>query len=73
MTTPPREPDQYPPGEKPERTVEDVMWGRVERRRERIRSQVQHAREGKHKIPTWVMATVLGLLLLGWLYLIFFE
>jgi len=73
MTTPAREPDQYPPGEKPERTIEDVMWGRVERRRERIRAQVVHSRGGGHKIPTWVMATVLGLLLLGWLYLIFFD
>jgi hypothetical protein len=73
MTTPAREPDQYPPGEKPERTIEDVMWGRVERRRERIRAQVGHSRKGDHKIPTWVMATVLALLLLGWLYLIFFE
>ena len=73
MTTPAREPDQYPPGEKPERSIEDVMWGRVERRRERIRAQVEHSRKGRHKIPTWFMATVLGLLLLGWLYLIFFD
>jgi hypothetical protein len=73
MTTPAREPDRYPPGEKPERTAEDVLWGRVERRRERIRAQVQHARKGQHKIPTWLMATVLGLILLGWLYLIFFD
>ena len=71
MTT--REPDQYPPGEQPERTAEDVMWGRVERRREKIRAQVSHARNGNHKVPTWAMATVLGLILLGWLYLIFFD
>jgi hypothetical protein len=73
MTTPAREPDQYPPGEQPERSAEDVMWGRVERRREKIRTQVWHARHGKHKVPTWLMATVLGLLVLGWLYLIFFD
>ncbi|AGZ43539.1 hypothetical protein AFR_26385 [Actinoplanes friuliensis DSM 7358] len=48
------------------------MWGRVERRREKVRSQVEHARKGNHKIPTWLMAAVLGLVLLGWLYLIFF-
>jgi hypothetical protein len=73
MTTPAREPDQHLPGERPERTAEDVRWGRVERRRERIRAQVRQARGGGHKVPTWVLATVLGLLLLGWLYLIFFE
>lgn len=49
------------------------MWGRVERRRERIRTQVEQARNGGHKVPTWVLAAVLGLLLLGWLYLIFFD
>lgn len=67
------EPDQRPPGDKPERTVEDVMWGRVERRREKIRSQVSRSRHGGHKVPTWVLATILGLLLLGWLYLILFD
>jgi hypothetical protein len=72
MTTPAREPDQHPPGQKPERTIEDVMWGRVERRRERIRTQVEQARSGRHKVPTWVMASLLGLLVAGWLYLIFF-
>lgn len=73
MTTPAREPDQFPPGEMPERTVEDVRWSRVERRRERIRAQVQQARHGQHRVPTWVLAAVLGLLLLGWLYVIIFT
>jgi hypothetical protein len=73
MTTPARDPGQHPPGEQPERTPEDVMWGRVERRREKIRAQVHQARHGSHKVPTWLMATILGLILLGWLYLIFFE
>ena len=73
MTTPAREPDQFPPGQQPERTPEDVLWGRVERRRERIRAQVRQARHGEHKVPTWLMTAVLGLLLLGWLFLIFFD
>ena len=64
------EPGQQPPGEKPERTFEDVMWGRVERRREKIRSEIERNRQGGHKIPTWVLAVVLGLLLLGWLWLL---
>ena len=58
--------------EKRERTVQDVMWGRVERRRARIRAEIQRNRAGGHKVPTWVLATILGLILLGWLYLILF-
>ncbi|MBG0567421.1 hypothetical protein [Actinoplanes aureus] len=48
----------------------DRRFNRVERRRERIRKQVQQARHGRHLVPTWLLATVLGLLLAGWLYLI---
>ena len=58
------EPDQ------PERSVEDVAWGRVRRRRDRIRAEIRRNREAKHRIPTWALAAILGLLLLGWLYLI---
>ncbi|WP_067501384.1 hypothetical protein [Actinoplanes sp. TFC3] len=72
MTSTP-EPGQHAPENRPERTVEDVMWGRVERRKARIRAQIDRDRQGGHRIPTWVMATVLGLILLGWLYLIFFD
>ena len=65
------QPDQPPPGaDKPERTFEDVMWGRVERKRERIRAEIRRNREGGHKVPTWVLALILFLLLAGWLYLI---
>jgi hypothetical protein len=56
--------------EKRERTVQDVMWGRVERRRDRIRAEIQRNRAGGHKVPTWVMAAVLGVILAGWVYLI---
>jgi hypothetical protein len=59
-----------PGAERPERGYEDVMWGRVLRKRERIRAEIQRNRAGGHKIPTWVFAAVLGLVLLGWLYLI---
>ena len=48
----------------------DIRFNRVERRRERVRRGVQQARHGRHLVPTWVLATVLGLLLAGWLYLI---
>jgi hypothetical protein len=54
----------------PERSAEDVRWSRLNRKRDRIRDEIQRNREGDHKIPTWLLATVLGLILLGWLYLI---
>jgi flagellar motor component MotA len=59
-----------PPAAKRERSVEDVMWRRVERKRERIRAEIERNRKGGHKIPTWVLAAVLGLILAGWIYLI---
>ncbi|MEU8243752.1 hypothetical protein AB0C07_36330 [Actinoplanes missouriensis] len=63
-------PDQPSPPEQPERTEHEVRWNRIERRRERIYRQIQKDRAGNHKIPTWLYATILGLLLAGWLYLI---
>ncbi|MDT5042292.1 MAG: hypothetical protein QOE51_3277 [Actinoplanes sp.] len=54
----------------PERCAEDVRWGRVNRRRDRIRAEIRRSRDGDHKVPTWVLATILALILLGWLYLI---
>ncbi|GAB1641102.1 hypothetical protein [Krasilnikovia sp. MM14-A1259] len=77
MSTP--TPDQHPHRPRPEgsdddqrreRTVDDVLWSRVQRRRDRIRDEIQRNRAGGHRIPTWVLAALLGLLLLGWLYLI---
>ncbi|GIF15883.1 hypothetical protein [Actinoplanes teichomyceticus] len=49
---------------------DNIRKSRVERRRDRIRRDVQQARTGRHIVPTWLMATVLGLILAGWLYLI---
>ncbi|GGL03996.1 hypothetical protein [Mangrovihabitans endophyticus] len=56
--------------EPPERTMEDVAWGRLERRRERIRAQVRRNREGGHRVPTWVLAVILAVFLAGWVYLL---
>ncbi|MGK5685330.1 hypothetical protein [Actinoplanes sp. URMC 104] len=43
---------------------------RAERRRERIRAELDRNREGGHRVPTWVFAALLGAVLLGWLYLV---
>ena len=65
-------PDSDPPPaeDRRERTVEDVLWGRVQRRRERIRAEIRRNREGGHRIPTWVLAVILATFLAGWLYLV---
>jgi hypothetical protein len=67
---PPDQPRQPSAAGKRKRTAADVLWGRVESRRQRIRADIARERAGGHKIPTWAMAVVLGLLLLGWVYLI---
>jgi hypothetical protein len=54
----------------PERTAEDVAWGRVQRKRDRIRSEIRRNRAGGHKVPTWLLAAALGVILLGWLWLV---
>jgi hypothetical protein len=62
---------QQPPDQPPrERSVEDVRWSRLERKRDRIRAEVQRNRAGGHKIPTWVLSVLLGLIVSGWIYLI---
>lgn len=53
-----------------ERTEAEVRLNRLDRRREKIRAEIQQNREGGHRIPTWVLAAVLVLFVAGWAYLI---
>ena len=62
--------DPSPDQPRPERSAEDVLWQRVDRKRGRIRAEIQRNRAGGHKVPTWVLAVALGLILLAWLALI---
>jgi hypothetical protein len=48
----------------------DERLPRHERRRRKIAAEIRRNREGNHKVPTWVLATVLGLILAGWIALI---
>jgi len=50
--------------------MEEGRRGRLERRRERIRAEIRRNREGGHRVPTWVLAAILGIVLAGWIYLI---
>ncbi|WP_433292675.1 hypothetical protein ACQP2F_28625 [Actinoplanes sp. CA-030573] len=56
--------------DQPERSAEDVAWGRVQRKRERIRAEIARNRRGGHKVPTWVLASILGLFVIGWAVLL---
>ncbi|GIG61302.1 hypothetical protein Lfu02_56740 [Longispora fulva] len=49
----------------------DFISSRMQRRRAKIAQELARNREGGHKIPTWVLATILVLVLVGWLALIF--
>jgi hypothetical protein len=53
-----------------ERTEHEVRMNRFDRRREKIRREIEQSREGNHKVPTWVLALILVLFVAGWAYLI---
>ncbi|MET7376069.1 hypothetical protein ACPXB5_23950 [Micromonospora arida] len=55
--------------ERPERGTERQNW--IERRREKIRAEVDRNRRGEYTVPTWVLALALVLIVGGWLALIF--
>ncbi|GGO29669.1 hypothetical protein [Micromonospora parathelypteridis] len=55
--------------DRPERGTERQNW--VERRRDKIRAEVDRNRRGEYTVPTWVLALALVLIVGGWLALIF--
>ncbi len=59
--------------ESAERNADDVRTNWVQRRRDRIYHEIQANRRGEYRVPTWVLATVLGLIVAGWLALILFT
>ncbi|WP_262286114.1 hypothetical protein [Micromonospora sp. MA102] len=52
-----------------DRGTEKLNW--VERRREKIRAEVERNRRGEFAVPTWVLAAALVLIVGAWLALIF--
>ncbi|GHJ54853.1 hypothetical protein Nm8I071_41600 [Nonomuraea sp. TT08I-71] len=52
-----------------ERGAEKLNW--IERRREKIRAEIERNRRGEYTVPTWVLAVALVLILGAWLALIF--
>ncbi|MFC0033288.1 hypothetical protein ACFFMM_27580 [Micromonospora chaiyaphumensis] len=49
--------------------AEKLNW--IERRREKIRAEVERNRRGEFTVPTWVLAAALVLIVGAWLALIF--
>jgi hypothetical protein len=70
MTTEKPPTDAPEQAERPERTAADVRWARLDRKRGRIRAEIERNRAGGHKVPTWALAAVLGLVILAWLILV---
>ncbi|MCM0674261.1 hypothetical protein NCC78_06100 [Micromonospora phytophila] len=55
--------------EPPESGSQRQNW--VERRREKIRAEIERNRRGEYTVPTWVLALALVLIVGAWLALIF--
>ena len=71
--------DEKPPDDEDVPTLRDEirtaaqygMAGRwAARRREKIRSEIERNRRGEYKVPTWVLALILAVVVVGWALLI---
>ncbi|WP_200213307.1 hypothetical protein [Micromonospora coerulea] len=51
--------------------AEKLNW--VDRRREKIRAEIERNRRGEYTVPTWVLAVALILIVGAWLGLILFA
>jgi hypothetical protein len=56
-----------------ERRPEQVWLNRLERRRARIRAEIERNRRGEYRVPTWVLTVILVLVVAGWLALVFLS
>ncbi|MEV4631120.1 hypothetical protein AB0J90_33115 [Micromonospora sp. NPDC049523] len=59
--------------EPPERNVDQVRQGWVNRRREKIVEEIARNRRGEYTVPTWVLVTALVLLVAGWISVVVFS
>ncbi|MEV0431487.1 hypothetical protein [Micromonospora sp. NPDC050495] len=67
------EPSGRDGGARPDRDrgAEKLNW--IDRRREKIRAEVERNRRGEYTVPTWVLAAALVVIVGAWLALIFFA
>ena len=45
----------------------------LERRRRKIREEIERNRRGEYKVPTWVLALILVVFVVAWVSLIIFS
>ena len=45
----------------------------LERRRRKIREEIERNRRGEYRVPTWVLAAILVAVLAGWAAIIFLS
>lgn len=45
----------------------------LERRRDKIRAEIERNRRGDYKVPTWVLVLVLVAIIAGWVAIIVFA
>lgn len=50
---------------------ERLTW--VERRRRKIRDEIERNRRGEYTVPTWVLTLALVAMIVGWLALVYFA
>jgi hypothetical protein len=51
----------------------DAAAHRVRRRGEKIAAEVGRNRRGEHALPTWVLAVILAVVVIGWAALVIFS
>jgi len=75
MTAPEKQQRPAEPGylPMPETRPELMRQGWLQKRREKVREEVERNRRGEYTVPTWVFAVLLAALIGGWLLLIFLN
>jgi len=62
--------DPMPPGDRRERTPDDVKSNFMQRRRNKIVEEIQRNRRGEYTVPTWVLAAILVAIVGGFVLLL---
>jgi hypothetical protein len=57
----------------PDRLPDPLRMGYFERRRAKIRAEIERNRRGEFTVPTWVLAAALVAVVVAWLVLIFMS
>ncbi|MGH8793326.1 MAG: hypothetical protein ACRDXX_11850 [Stackebrandtia sp.] len=70
MARPEAEPQRAEPSDDGETSGKKSF---VERRREKVREEIERNRRGEHIVPTWVLVVALIVVVVGWVSLILFA